>query len=76
MTNAKYDMFTRLRGSHDSNLDGDAPPIIGKYDNFQEKQSFREATVRLLRFQTQGAFCTGLCLFTEIEYFNWQTQAN
>ena len=31
--------------------------------------------MRLLRFQTQGAFCTGLCLFSEIKYFNWQTRA-
>lgn len=76
MTNAKYEIFTRLRGSHDSNLDGDPPPIIAKYDNFQENSHLGNATMRLLRFQTQGAFCTGLCLFTEIEYFNWQTQAN
>jgi hypothetical protein len=31
------EIFTRLRVSHDSNLDGDASPIIGKYGNLQEK---------------------------------------
>lgn len=50
MTNAKYEIFTRLRGSHDSNLDGDAPPIIGKHNNFQEKQSFRKCYNEVITF--------------------------
>ena len=50
MTNAKYEIFTRLRGSRDSNLDGDAPPIIGKHNNFEEKQSFRECYYEVITF--------------------------
>jgi hypothetical protein len=37
MTMAKCEIFARLRGSRNSNLDGDASPIIGKHGNLQEK---------------------------------------
>ena len=50
MTKAKYEICIRLGGSLDSTLVGNASPIIGKYDNFQEKQSCRECYYESIAF--------------------------